>query len=149
MSGSFFQAIAWGGLSHELFASGKRYQWVAWAYLVGIVVPVPFWLAHKRWPGLRLDYLYTPVICYYIGWLCVGINSSILSYFAIAWFSQWYLRTRCPRWFAKYNYILAAGASSQDLRMRTGADITYARSTRRWDASHGVHPLICSVWCGR
>ena len=103
------QAIAWGGLSHELFAVGKRYQWVAWAYVVGFAVPIPFWLAHKKWPGLRLDYLYTPVICYYIGWLCVGINSSILSYFTIAWFSQWYLRTRCPRWFTKYNYILAAG----------------------------------------
>src|ERR1700761_436920 len=47
---------------------------------------------------------------YYIGWLCVGINSSMASYFAIAWFSQWFLRTRHPRWFAKYNYILGAGA---------------------------------------
>lgn len=102
------QAIAWGGLGHELFASGKRYQWVPWAYVIGLIVPVPFWLVHKRWPGLRMDYLYTPVICYYIGWLCVGINSSILSYFAIAWFSQWFLRTRYPRWFAKYNYLLGA-----------------------------------------
>ncbi|KAL5523449.1 hypothetical protein ACEPAG_7622 [Sanghuangporus baumii] len=102
------QAVAWGGLSHELFASGKRYEWVPWAYIVGLAVPIPFWLVHKRWPGLRMDYLYTPVICYYIGWLCVGINSSILSYFTIAWFSQWWLRTRCPRWFAKYNYILGA-----------------------------------------
>ncbi|KAG9224893.1 hypothetical protein PTI98_009892 [Pleurotus ostreatus] len=102
------QAIAWGGLSHELFASGKRYQWVAWAYVVGLFVPIPFWLVHRFWPKLRADYLYTPVICYYIGWLCVGINSSILSYFAIAWFSQWYLRTRYPKWFVKYNYILAA-----------------------------------------
>ncbi|KAI0049000.1 OPT oligopeptide transporter [Auriscalpium vulgare] len=102
------QAIAWGGLSHELFASGKRYQWVAWAYAVGLFVPVPFWLLHRWAPKLRADYLYTPVICYYIGWLCVGINSSILSYFLIAWISQWYLRTRYPRWFAKYNYILGA-----------------------------------------
>ncbi|TFK54408.1 OPT superfamily oligopeptide transporter [Heliocybe sulcata] len=102
------QAVAWGGLSHELFAAGKRYQWVAWAYLVGLVVPIPFWLIHKKWPKLRADYLYTPVICYYIGWLCVGINSSILSYFGIAWFSQWWLRTRYPGWFAKYNYILGA-----------------------------------------
>ena len=103
------QAIAWGGLAHELFASGQRYQWVAWAYVIGLFVPIPFWVAYKFWPRLRTDYLYTPVICYYIGWLCVGINSSILSYFSIAWFSQWYLRTRCPRWFAKYNYILGAG----------------------------------------
>ena len=46
---------------------------------------------------------------YYIGWLCVGINASVTSYFVIAWISQWFLRTRYPRWFAKYNYILGAG----------------------------------------
>ncbi|KAH7913890.1 OPT oligopeptide transporter protein-domain-containing protein [Hygrophoropsis aurantiaca] len=102
------QAIAWGGLSHQLFAAGTRYQWVPFAYLIGLVVPVPFWLAHRYYPKLRLDYLYTPVICYFIGWLCVGINSSILSYFAVAFVSQWYLRTRYPRWFAKYNYIVGA-----------------------------------------
>jgi len=102
------QAIAWGGLSHELFGAGKRYQWVPWAYVIGLVVPVPFWIIHRYWPRLRADYLYTPVICYYIGWLCVGINSSILSYFTIAWFSQYYLRRNYPRWFVKYNYILGA-----------------------------------------
>ncbi|KAG1765012.1 OPT oligopeptide transporter protein-domain-containing protein [Suillus occidentalis] len=102
------QAIAWGGLSHELFSAGQRYQWVPWAYLVGLFVPVPFWVVHKFWPRLRADYLYTPIIAYFIGWLCVGINSSILSYFAIAFLSQWWLRTRYPSWFAKYNYIIGA-----------------------------------------
>ncbi|TFK74138.1 OPT superfamily oligopeptide transporter [Pluteus cervinus] len=102
------QAIAWGGLSHQLFAIGKRYQFVAWAYVFGLLVPIPFWIAHKFWPKLRADYLYTPIICYYIGWLCVGINSSIFSYFSIAYLSQWWLRTRYPHWFNKYNYILAA-----------------------------------------
>ncbi|KZV70159.1 OPT superfamily oligopeptide transporter [Peniophora sp. CONT] len=102
------QAVVWGGLAHELFASGKRYQWVAWAYLMGLFVPIPFWVVHKRWPRLRTDYIYTPVLCYYIGWLGVGINSSILVYFTIAVVSQWYMRTRHPRWFAKYNYVLAA-----------------------------------------
>ncbi|KAF8135498.1 OPT oligopeptide transporter protein-domain-containing protein [Boletus edulis] len=102
------QAIAWGGLSHELFSAGQRYQWVPWAYLIGLFVPVPFWVAHRFWPKLRLDYLYTPVIVYFIGWLCVGINSSILSYFAVGFLSQWWLRTRYPRWFARYNYIIGA-----------------------------------------
>jgi hypothetical protein len=77
------QAIAWGGLrfvffqllqkisfsvdskhSHELFAVGKRYQFVVWAYLIGLVVPVPFWIMYKLWPKLRTDYLYTPMIWY-------------------------------------------------------------------------------------
>ncbi|KAJ7650113.1 OPT oligopeptide transporter protein-domain-containing protein [Roridomyces roridus] len=102
------QAIAWGGLSHQLFEVNKRYQWVAWAYVLGLFVPVPFWVVHRYWPKLRADYLYTPVIGYYIGWLSSGINSQTGMYFAIAYLSQWWLRTRYPRWFNKYNYVLAA-----------------------------------------
>ena len=76
------QAIAWGGLrylfffhspplkfaddrrlySHQLFSIGQRYQFVAWAYLIGFMVPVPFWIMYKLWPKLRTDYLYTPII---------------------------------------------------------------------------------------
>ncbi|KAG9318821.1 OPT oligopeptide transporter protein-domain-containing protein [Chiua virens] len=102
------QAIAWGGLSHQLFSVGMRYQWVPWAYLVGVAVPVPFWIIHRYWPKLRADYLYTPIICYFLGYLCVGINSSVMMYFIIAFVSQWWLRTRHPRWFQKYNYIIGA-----------------------------------------
>ena len=58
------QAIAWGGLSHELFSVGMRYQWVPFSYLIGLAVPVPFWLAYRYWPKLRTDYLYTPIIWY-------------------------------------------------------------------------------------
>ncbi|KAG2353183.1 OPT oligopeptide transporter protein-domain-containing protein [Suillus spraguei] len=31
------QAIAWGGLSNELFSVGERYQWVPWSYLLGLL----------------------------------------------------------------------------------------------------------------
>ncbi|KAG2158266.1 OPT oligopeptide transporter protein-domain-containing protein [Suillus bovinus] len=102
------QAIAWGGLAHELFSSGQRYQWVPLSYLVGLVAPLPFWIIHQYWPRLRMDYYYTPIICGYIGWLCVGINSSILSFFMVSFISQWWLRTRFPHWFVKYNYLVAA-----------------------------------------
>ncbi|KAG1875141.1 OPT oligopeptide transporter protein-domain-containing protein [Suillus tomentosus] len=102
------QAIAWGGLAHELFSYGQRYQWVPLSYLIGLVAPLPFWIIHRYWPRLRMDYYYTPIICAYIGWLCVGINSSILSYFTVAFLSQWWLRTRYPRWFTKYNYLVGA-----------------------------------------
>jgi len=57
-------AVAWGGLSHELFSVGQRYKWVALAYLLGLIVPIPFWVVHRYWPKLRADYLYTAVIAY-------------------------------------------------------------------------------------
>ena len=63
------QAIAWGGLSHELFSAGQRYQWVTWVFLVGLLAPIPFWVLHKYWPKFHADYLYTPVIAYVRGCL--------------------------------------------------------------------------------
>jgi OPT oligopeptide transporter protein len=93
-------------------------------------VPVPFWIMYKLWPKLRTDCLYTPMIWYVdyvlswliailiisiyicsycIGLLSVGINSSVMALFVVGFASQWWLRTRYPCWFAKYNYILAAG----------------------------------------
>ncbi|KAG2157254.1 OPT oligopeptide transporter protein-domain-containing protein [Suillus clintonianus] len=102
------QAIAWGGLAHELFSTGQRYQWVPLSYLIGLVAPLPFWIIHRYWPKLHMDYYYTPIICSYIGGLSVGINSSVVSYYMVAFLSQWWLRTRYPRWFVKYNYLVSA-----------------------------------------
>ncbi|KAF8843576.1 OPT superfamily oligopeptide transporter [Paxillus ammoniavirescens] len=102
------QAITWGGLSHELFSVGMRYQWVPWSYVIGLFAPVPFWVIHRYWPKLRADYYYTPIICTYIARCTVGINSSLLTYYAVAFLSQWWVRTRHPRLFQKYNYIVGA-----------------------------------------
>lgn len=55
-----------------------------------------------------MDYWNTAIITYYIGYLFVGINSSILVYFIIGFISQLYLRKYRPNWFIKYNYVLSA-----------------------------------------
>lgn len=83
---------------------------------------------------------------YYIGWLCVGINSSNLSYFAVAFLSQWWLRTRHPRWFTQYNYIIGAGELRQVVVECVEAE---SWSSSRWrDSSDGVYPLFRSPGCG-
>ncbi|KAG6329472.1 hypothetical protein ID866_9617 [Astraeus odoratus] len=102
------QAIAWGAFSHELFSIGSRYQWVLLAYLIGLFVPVPFWLVYRYWPKFRTDFIYTPIICGLIGTLSAGINSPPTVFFIVGFFSQGWLRVRHPAWFQKYNYILAA-----------------------------------------
>jgi OPT family oligopeptide transporter len=102
------QAIAWGGLASKLFSLGGRYQFVTLAFIIGFFIPLPFYFLHRLAPRLRLDYWNTAIITYYIGWLCVGINSSILSFFVVGFFCQLYLRKYRPNWFIKYNYILSA-----------------------------------------
>ncbi|MCJ1411801.1 hypothetical protein MMC19_005893 [Ptychographa xylographoides] len=102
------QAIAWGALASHMFSVGARYQWVTLAFLVGFVIPLPFYFLHRLFPKAGFWYWNTAIITYYIGWLCVGINSSIMSYFAVGFLSQFYMRKYHPEWFVKYNYILSA-----------------------------------------
>lgn len=76
--------------------------------LVLTTIQLPFYFAHKRFPKLGLNYWNTAIITYFIGWLSVGINSSILTYFITGFFAQFYLRRYRSQWFLKYNYILSA-----------------------------------------
>lgn len=103
------QAIAWGGLAQDLFSVGGIYQWVPLGFLLGFLAPIPFYIGHRIWPKAGFDYINTPILVWYIGYLFVGINSSILSFFIIAFVSQFYLRKYRPVFFQKYNYIIAAG----------------------------------------
>ncbi|KAJ2936025.1 hypothetical protein H1R20_g1069, partial [Candolleomyces eurysporus] len=101
-------AISWGALGNILYAPGGRYAIIPFAILIGLGVPIPFWLIHKKWPNIHADKVVTPILCWTIGYLSVGINSSVFTTFMLAVFSQYYLRKFRPRWFRKYNFLLSA-----------------------------------------
>lgn len=103
------QAIAWGGLANHLFSIGQRYQWLTLSFLIGFILPLPFYFGHRfLGPKWRFDYINTAIIANYIGLLNVGVNSVTMAWFMVGWFSQFYLRKYRPNWFIKYNYILSA-----------------------------------------
>ena len=118
-------AIAFS-MAKEMFSIGGKYEWVTISYLVGFIVPFPFYFLY-RWTSWKIfSYLNLSIILWYMGWLFVGINSSILSYFVIGkhvvgpmqdvfadlrvtgFAAQWWLRKYRPQWFIQYNYILSA-----------------------------------------
>ncbi|KAF5378543.1 hypothetical protein D9615_007071 [Tricholomella constricta] len=101
-------AISWGALGDRLYAPGGRYAIVPFSILIGLAVPLPFWLAHRYFPKLGANRVVTPVLCWTLGYLSVGINSSVFTTFCLAVFSQYYLRRYRPGWFRKYNFLLSA-----------------------------------------
>ncbi|KAF2163315.1 hypothetical protein M409DRAFT_68590 [Zasmidium cellare ATCC 36951] len=102
------QAVARGGLSRQLFSVGAQYEWVTLVMIPGLFVPLPLWLAHRRWPNLGLDNINTSVTLFYLCYLNVGVNSSIFMFFIIGFISQGYIRRRYPNVFVKYNYLISA-----------------------------------------
>ncbi|KAF8888442.1 OPT oligopeptide transporter protein-domain-containing protein [Gymnopilus junonius] len=85
-------AISWGALGKPLYAPGTPYAFVPYMLLVGLLFPIPFWLLHRKYPKVGFNFVFTPILVAELGFLSVGINSSIFSSFMLAIFSQYYLR---------------------------------------------------------
>lgn len=100
-------AIAWGIAPH-MFSIGAKYQWVTISFLVGFLVPLPLWLAYKYTGKKAFGYLNPSIILWFAGNLYVGINSSFLTFFLIAYTAQFYVRRYKPELFVKYNYLISA-----------------------------------------
>lgn len=73
--------------------------------LAGLGFPIPFWLLHKKYPKFGFDKVFTPILVAELGYLSVGINSSVFTSFVLAVFSQYYLRKYHATWFRKYKYV--------------------------------------------
>ncbi|KAJ7254207.1 peptide transporter MTD1 [Mycena rebaudengoi] len=101
-------AVSWGALGRTLYAPSGRYAIVPFSILIGLIVPLPFWLVHLKFPKLGANHVVTPILCWTLGYLSVGINTSVFSTFLLAVFSQYYLRRYRPTWFRKYNFLLSA-----------------------------------------
>ncbi|UPK96938.1 hypothetical protein LCI18_007873 [Fusarium solani-melongenae] len=95
-------------LAKEMFSSGSRYGLVPISLLLGFLPPLIFHTLHRACPRIGFSKVNTPIILAYAGILSVGISSSMLSYFAIGFASQFWLRRWKPDWFIKYNDVLAA-----------------------------------------
>lgn len=101
-------AISWGALGQQLYSPSGRYAIVPFSILIGLAVPLPFWIVHRYFPKLGANNVVTPILCWTLGYLSVGINSSVFTTFLLAVFSQYYLRRYRPGWFRKYNFLASA-----------------------------------------
>ncbi|BGP50986.1 hypothetical protein JCM10450v2_006912 [Rhodotorula kratochvilovae] len=102
------QAVSWGALAKHMYGPGSPYFIIPVAIVIGLAVPLPFYFAHRMWPKMKFDTFVSPITCWCLGYLSVGINSSVFGTMLVAVFSQFYLRRYRATWFRKYNYLMSA-----------------------------------------
>ncbi|CAK1365402.1 unnamed protein product [Cercospora beticola] len=105
-------AIAWS-IAPRMFSFGAQYQWVTIAFLLGFVVPLPFYLGYRYLPKTSflskvLAYINPCIVLWYAGNLFVGINSSLTTFWIVGFVFQGYVRKYHAKWFVNYNYLLSA-----------------------------------------
>ncbi|OCH88594.1 OPT oligopeptide transporter [Obba rivulosa] len=106
-------ATIWGGIGPQrLFSPGKIYNFAMYFFLLGAILPIPFYLLARRYPHSKLRYVNVPVMFAGLGQLppATGINYS--SWATAGFFFQWFMRRFHFRWWMRYNYILSAALDS-------------------------------------
>ncbi|TRM66262.1 OPT oligopeptide transporter protein-domain-containing protein [Schizophyllum amplum] len=103
-----FNAIAWGALGRQMFSPGKVYYMVPISLAIGAALPIPHYILHRLYPKNQfLANFNTGIVTQYACYLSVGVNTQVNTTMVLGIFSQWFVRRRFPRWFTKYNYIVA------------------------------------------
>jgi len=111
---TFYTAsLLWGAIGPQrLFSVGQLYSPLLWFFLIGFLLPFPFYYAARRYPRSWLRFVNFPV--FFNGANAIppasGINYS--SWFVTGFIFQYVMRRKHFRWWLRFNYLLSAALDS-------------------------------------
>ncbi|OCH90572.1 oligopeptide transporter [Obba rivulosa] len=94
------------------FGVGSIYHPQLYALIVGAVLPIPFWLYHRKHPSSWANLINTPILLNGVAYIppAVGINYS--SWFLVGFIFQFIIRRKNFAWWSKFNYVTSAALDS-------------------------------------
>lgn len=107
----FFQAsVIWGLLGPaRIFSPGQVYGTLFWFFLAGAALPVALYFAARKWPKSFIRYMMSPLIFGGTGLIPPATPINYLTWGAVGWFFNRYIRGKHLGWWMQYNYITSAG----------------------------------------
>ncbi|KAG8831066.1 hypothetical protein FRC18_007173 [Serendipita sp. 400] len=106
-------SLIWGGIGPQrIFNAGQIYHPLLYFFLIGAILPIPFYLASRKWPQSWFKYVNLPVFMNGTSLMppATGINFS--SWAMTGFIFQYWIRRRHFQWWSRYNYILSAALDS-------------------------------------
>ncbi|WAQ82454.1 hypothetical protein PtA15_2A771 [Puccinia triticina] len=101
-------SVSWGIFSRRMFLFGQKYSAVSWGILVGLFLPIPFFVAQKIWPRYKLGAINVALFCGIVVSMYTSAYAGEPMRIIIGLISQFWARKYRTRWFTKFNYILSA-----------------------------------------
>ncbi|KAH3902539.1 oligopeptide transporter OPT1 SCDLUD_000118 [Saccharomycodes ludwigii] len=109
----FNASIIWS-LPKYLFSPGRIYNPLLWFFLIGLLLPLLVFFVQKSkiFPKSEfINKIHTPIFFTGPGNIPPSTPYNYSLFFAIS-ASLKFIRTKWPRWFSKYNFVLGSGVES-------------------------------------
>ncbi|GAA5800218.1 OPT family small oligopeptide transporter [Helicostylum pulchrum] len=111
---TFYSAsIIWGTIGPgNMFGNGSPYSSMNWFFLIGFILPIPFYFLSKKYPNSWFKYIHIPLIFNATGMMPPAVPLNFSMWCALGFISMFWLRRYRHEWWVKYNYITSAAFDS-------------------------------------
>ncbi|KAK2462009.1 hypothetical protein APHAL10511_006472 [Amanita phalloides] len=107
---TFAQAmLIWGGIGPKrIFSAGAPYSPLLWCFLIGAILPIPFYVLARRFPLSFWRYVNIPVMFAGVAAIPPATGINYASWALVGFVFNYCIRRYHFRWWMRYNYILSA-----------------------------------------
>ncbi|KAI0067959.1 OPT-domain-containing protein [Artomyces pyxidatus] len=103
-------SVIWGGIGPQrLFSKGTIYYPLLYFFLIGALLPIPFYILARRYPRSNWRYVHIPVALIAVDMVPPASGMNFASWFIVGAFFQWFMRRFHFRWWMRYTYLLSTG----------------------------------------
>jgi len=96
----------------RVFSPGAVYHPMFYFFLVGALLPIPFYLLARKYPAKWYKYVNIPVFFVGTGNMPPASGVNFSSWALVGFVFQFWIRRRHFRWWSSYNYVLSAALDS-------------------------------------
>ncbi|ORX58182.1 OPT family small oligopeptide transporter [Hesseltinella vesiculosa] len=107
---TFYSAsIIWGAIGPQrMFGPGELYNPTLYFFLIGFLLPIPFYLLSKRYPNSWIRYVHIPLIFNATGMMPPAMPINFSMWCLTGFIFMYVLRKYRHEWWRKYNYVTSA-----------------------------------------
>ncbi|KAI8605408.1 OPT family small oligopeptide transporter [Dissophora ornata] len=111
---TFYSAsVIWGVISpNRMFGSSSMYNAINYFFLIGFVLPIPFYYLKKAFPNGWLEYVHIPVLLSATGMMPPAQAYHYTNWLALGFAFQYFARRYHPEWHLRFTYVLSAAFDS-------------------------------------
>ncbi|RUP49938.1 hypothetical protein BC936DRAFT_140927 [Jimgerdemannia flammicorona] len=106
-------SVVWGLVGpSKFFYPGTIYNPIAYFLLWGFLLPIPFYLAYRRWPNSWIKHVSIPVFMLGPGPYPPAPTNVLPTWAFLGFIFNFYIKKNYSAWWVKYNYVLSAALDS-------------------------------------